>query len=107
MPHQRIDPVDFAAIKATVSVEEVLRHLGWTETSREPSSMRGPCPIHGSRSTHSRSLSVAKTWWRCHSCGAKGDVLRLWALIHGSTDLEAAIAICTALHIRIPRRAAR
>jgi DNA primase len=104
MIKKRIAPVDFDALKRQVSVSQVLRHLGWMPTRIEPATQRGPCPVHGSRSRGSRSLSVSRTWWKCWSCGARGDVIRLWALLHRCDDLTAALAICEALNVRVPRR---
>ncbi|MGH3526756.1 MAG: CHC2 zinc finger domain-containing protein [Pseudonocardiaceae bacterium] len=100
MPNLR--PLDLRLLRGLVRPIDVLAAMAWTPTTRERASIRGPCPIHGSRSRFSRSLSVADRWWRCHSCGAHGDALELYRLIHRKPVLEAAYELCDLLAIDPP-----
>jgi DNA primase len=73
--------LDFRQARAEIRLAEVLELLGWTARSRGGAQVRGPCPVHGSRSPTSRSLSaqVDKNAWQCFRCGASGNALDLWA----------------------------
>jgi putative transposase len=87
--------IDFAALRRQVTMEQVLRHLGHLDPLRGSAAQRrGPCPVHGSQHAGSRSFSVnlQKGVFRCFcpECGAKGNVLDLWAAVHGLPLAEAA-----------------
>ena len=76
--------LDFAQLRRQVSMEQVLRELHWWDCLKGHGvQRRGPCPIHEESSTPSRSFSVnlGKNVFQCFdaSCGARGNVLDLWA----------------------------
>jgi transposase len=76
--------IDFARLRQQVTMEQVLRELDWWDRLKGSGAQRrGPCPIHGPSSPHSRCFSVhlEKKVFQCFdaSCGAKGNVLDLWA----------------------------
>jgi len=69
--------VDFKAVKAAVTMEQVLTHYGLIDKfKRKGDSLSGPCPIHkGSNPTQFR-VSVSKNIWNCFSeCKHGGNVL--------------------------------
>jgi len=69
--------VDFKAVKAAITMEQVLTHYGLIEQfKRGPDSLNGPCPIHkGSNPTQFR-VSLSKNIWNCFSeCKHGGNVL--------------------------------
>jgi len=69
--------VDFKAVKAAITMEQVLAHYGILDKfKRGTDSLNGPCPIHkGSNSTQFR-ISVSKNIWHCFSeCKHGGNVL--------------------------------
>jgi DNA primase len=69
--------VDFKAVKAAISMEQVLEHYGLTERFKKSGdSLSGPCPIHnGSNPTQFR-ISISKNIWNCFSeCKHGGNVL--------------------------------
>jgi len=69
--------VDFKAVKAAVTMEQVLEHYGLLEKfKRGADSLSGPCPIHkGSNPTQFR-VSVSKNVWNCFSeCKHGGNTL--------------------------------
>lgn len=78
--------LDFASLRQQVSMEAALRRLGHFESLRGRRQCRGPCPIHKASGAASRSFSVNldKNIFQCFAaeCGARGDVLDLWAAIH-------------------------
>lgn len=73
-------------------VLEQLGHLGLLKGSGPQ--RRGPCPMHQSRSKRSTCFSVnlEQDIFQCFdpACGAKGNVLDLWAAVHGLTLKQAA-----------------
>jgi hypothetical protein len=80
-------PLDFAALRRQVSMEDVLRHLGYFDPLRGPGPQRrGPCPLHDAPGDRHRSFSVhlAKGVFRCFhpQCQAQGNTLDLWAAYH-------------------------
>jgi DNA primase len=69
--------VDFKAVKAAITMEQVLEHYGLLDRfKRSGDSLSGPCPIHkGSNPTQFR-VSVSKNIWNCFSeCKHGGNVL--------------------------------
>jgi len=69
--------VDFKAIKAAITMEQVLQHYGLLDQfKRGTDSLNGPCPIHkGSNPTQFR-VSLSKNLWNCFSeCKHGGNVL--------------------------------
>ena len=80
-------PLDIAAVRRAVSMEEVLGHLGYFDSLRGSGPQRrGPCPLHDAPSDHHRSFSVhlGKGVFRCFhpKCQAQGNTLDLWAAYH-------------------------
>jgi DNA primase len=73
--------LDLRQARADLRLAEVLGLLGWTARVRRGVQVRGPCPVHGSRSSTSRSFSahLGKQVWQCFRCGASGNALDLWA----------------------------
>ena len=69
--------VDFKAVKAAITMEQVLTHYDLLDQfKRGEDSLSGPCPIHkGSNPTQFR-VSVSKNVWNCFSeCKHGGNVL--------------------------------
>ena len=73
--------IDLRQARADIRLHEVLQLLGWTARARRGVQVRGPCPVHGSQSPRSRSLSAQldQNMWQCFRCGAAGNALDLWA----------------------------
>ncbi|MBI3418196.1 MAG: toprim domain-containing protein [Verrucomicrobia bacterium] len=69
--------VDFKAVKAAITMEQVLEHYGLLDQfKRSGDSLSGPCPIHkGSNPTQFR-VSTSKNVWNCFSeCKHGGNTL--------------------------------
>jgi hypothetical protein len=73
--------LDLRRARADIRLADVLQVLGWTARARVGAQVRGPCPVHRSRSPRSRSFSahLGKNCWQCFRCGAAGNPLDLWA----------------------------
>ena len=85
--------VDFKAVKAAVSMEQVLDRYGLLDgLKRAGDSLSGPCPIHnGSNPTQFR-VSLGKNLWNCFSdCKGGGNVLDFIAKMDGVTIHAAAL----------------
>ena len=79
--------LDLAALRRQVSIEEVLKQVGYFEPLRGTGPQRrGPCPLHDAPSDRHRSFSVhlGKGVFRClhPACQAQGNTLDLWAAYH-------------------------
>ena len=102
---QRAAGVAFAELRSQVSIEQVLRALNWWDrlTKGGKTQRRGPCPIHDAPSSQSHcfSVNIAKNIFQCFDakCGAKGNVLDLWAKVHGMGLPEAARDLANRLGI--------
>jgi DNA primase len=86
--HER---VDFRAVKATVSLAEVLRAYGvdWLR-ARRPGQLEGRCPIHRGRRADAFHVSLTKNAFHCFACQAGGNVLDLVAAMERCSVCEAA-----------------
>lgn len=94
-------PPDLGALCRQVSIEQVLRHLGYLDSLRGAGPQRrGPCPLHDAPSDPHRSFSVhlGKGVFRCFHppCQAQGNTLDLWAACHRLTIGQAAQSLATA-----------
>jgi hypothetical protein len=105
-PRPRRRPIDFKAIRSQVTIGQVLELLRWNHRSRNGPQLRGPCPIHLSKSPKSRTFAVniQRSVWYCHKCNDGGNQLDLWAAATGLKDdpYGAAIELCEKLGIQIP-----
>lgn len=69
--------VDFKAIKAAISMEQVLSHYNLMDKfKRSGDSLSGPCPIHGGSNPTQFRVSISKNVWNCFSeCKHGGNTL--------------------------------
>jgi DNA primase len=69
--------VDFKAVKAAITMEQVLEHYGLLhQFKRSGDRLSGPCPIHKGSSPTQFSVSIEKNAWKCFSeCKHGGNVL--------------------------------
>ena len=69
--------VDFKAVKAAVTMEQVLEHYGLlAKFKRTGDRLSGPCPIHQGSNPTQFSVSTSKNIWKCFSeCKRGGNAL--------------------------------
>jgi transposase len=97
--------VDFAFVRAQVTMEQVLERLGLLDGlhGRGPQ-RRGCCPLHGGARAKERTFSVhlGKQVFQCFQadCAAKGNVLDLWAGVHRLPLYEAALHLAETFGLR-------
>ncbi len=98
--------IDFAALRASIMLADVLALLGFVAAARNRNSaqQRGPCPIHGSKAPNSRSFSanLSENVFHCFKCGAHGNALDLWAAAKGLPLYDAALDLCRHLGRPVP-----
>jgi DNA primase len=96
--------LDFRQARTSVRLAEVLDLLGFKATSRRGEQLRGPCPLHGSRTPASRSFAadLGKNAWHCFGCGAGGNVLDLWVALTGQPLYAAVIDLYGRLGRDVP-----
>jgi putative transposase len=110
--HQQMEPpldpsrpaIDFAAVRAAITIAQVLMLLGFTPRSDHAGQQRGACPLHGSTTGTASCFSVntnAHTF-HCFKCGRSGNALDLWAKANRLSIYDAAIDLCQRLNIPLP-----
>lgn len=69
--------VDFKAVKAAITMEQVLEHYGLlSKFKRSGDSLNGPCPIHKGNNPTQFRVSTTKNIWNCFSeCKHGGNTL--------------------------------
>ena len=95
--------IDFAAIKAVVSIAAVLKLLGCT-LHGGGAQQRGPCPLHASTRGTARCFgaNLNENVFHCFKCGNSGDAIDLWAKTHRLSPYDAAIDLCNRLNVPLP-----
>jgi putative transposase len=96
--------IDFAAVRAAVTMAAVLALLGLQTNPARGAQHRGPCPLHGSTSGTSRcfSANLEQHIFHCFKCGRSGNALELWAQANQQSIYDAAIDLCQRLNIPLP-----
>lgn len=96
--------IDFAAVRAAVTMAAVLQLLGFQPRTTHGAQQRGACPCHGSTTGTSRCFSVNldQHQFHCFKCGRAGNALDLWAQANRLTPYDAAIDLCQRLSIPLP-----
>ena len=96
--------IDFREARARLRLAEVLELIGFVPRSRRGDQVRGPCPLHGSRSPTSRSFAghLSKNLYHCFRCGAGGNALDLWAAWTKQDLHTAVVDLCQRLGRDVP-----
>lgn len=94
--------IDFHEVKRLVSIQRCLELSGWRPVRRDRGGWHGRCPMCGSRSARSETLSVTTTDWYCHRCCTGGSVIDLFGLPRGLSTYQAAIELCEAVGVAVP-----
>jgi putative transposase len=96
--------IDFAAVRAALTLSAVLDLLGFRPNSNRGGQQRGPCPLHGSTlgTTRCFSANLQQQTFQCFKCGCSGNALDLWAKATKQSVYDAAIDLCRRLGIALP-----
>jgi DNA primase len=84
--------VDFKAVKAAITMEQVLKHYGLlSKFKKNGDRLSGPCPIHKGENPTQFSVSIEKNVWNCFSeCKHGGNTLEFIAKMEDVSILAAA-----------------
>lgn len=94
--------IDYRAVRAAVSMERVLQLLDYHPAHCRGSQLRGTCPLHDPQATGDArcfSAHLDRHFFRCFHCGAHGNQLDLWRLLHHLPLYHAALHLCHHAHI--------
>jgi DNA primase len=96
--------IDYRAARALLPLADVLGLLGLRPCRSHGPQLRGPCPVHRSRSARSRSFAahLGKNAWHCFHCGAGGNALDLWAAVTCQPLHAAVLDLCQRLGREVP-----
>jgi len=98
--------IDYRALRAAISMEQVLTLLGHRPAQRRGPQLRGACPIHDPAGAGDRrcfSVRLDRHAFRCFTCGAHGNHLDLWRQVHRLPLYQAALHLCRHAAIQPPR----
>ena len=86
--------IDFGEVRARIALANVLDLLGFVPSKSSGDQVRGPCPVHRSDSTLSRSFSANLKLhiYICFKCGSYGNQLDLYAAATGLGLFAATVA---------------
>lgn len=101
--------VDFRAVKAAVSVQQVLDHyhINWLRKSGDE--LRGRCPIHQGEGTDTFHVNMSKNAFQCFagSCKKRGNVLDLVAAMEKCSVRDAALKLAEWFSVSSPEQGSR
>jgi DNA primase len=96
--------IDFAAVRALISIQDVLKWASWNPRSVHGHQCRGPCPLCESQSRRTFSVHLKLHSWHCFACGRHGNQLDLWSHLTGLDLYRAAISLCQHAGKPVPLR---
>jgi DNA primase len=101
--------IDFPLLRSQLRIAAVLELIGYEPAVKAADQWRGPCPIHQSTSSSSRSFSVntRRHLYRCFKCGSAGNAVDLWMALTKQGVFAASVELCQRLGLSIPRKEAR
>jgi transposase len=95
--------VAFGHLKCQLSLAQVLDHLGLlSRLAGNGPQRRGPCPLHrGDGRGRSFSVNLDANVFHCfdQQCQQQGDVIDLWARLHGMSLRDAALDLVRTFHL--------
>ena len=93
--------LDYAAIRARLSIREVLELIDYEPSQRRGDQWRGPCPFCREPSQSSRcfSVNVSRNLFQCFRCHRRGNPLDLWTESSDLTLYAATLDLCQKLNI--------
>jgi DNA primase len=100
-PMSKSSFVDFKAVKAALTMEQILEHYGLMDKfKRSGESLSGPCPIHKGSSPTQFRVSTSKNLWNCFSeCKHGGNTLDFIARMENVSIHAAALKAIEWFHL--------
>lgn len=94
--------LDFAALRARITMEEVLQLLDFHVLQRQGSRVRGLCLFQCGGSPRDFVADLVRRRYRCFHCHRAGNQLELWADLHDQSLHRATHLLCRRLLIDPP-----
>jgi DNA primase len=94
--------INYDALRARITMEEVLELLDFRPLRRTGSRVRGRCPFGCGDSPRHFVANLAVRRYRCFGCQRHGNQLDLWAAIQAQPFHEAILNLCHRLNIDPP-----
>jgi DNA primase len=94
--------IDYIALRARITMEEVLELARFHALQRKGSRLRGQCLFGCGDSPRKFVANLAVRRYRCFGCGRHGNQLELWAAIQDQPLHPAALDLCQRLNIDPP-----
>ena len=94
--------INYAALRARITMEQVLELLDFRPLRRTGSRVRGRCPFGCGDSPRDFVANLAVRRYRCFGCQRRGNQLELWAAIQVLPFHEAVLHFCQRLNIVPP-----
>lgn len=82
--------IDFDLVKASVSMEMLIVHLGLFQVQRKGAEVRLKCPFHNGKSDNSMLVNLANNTFYCFGCRRRGGVIDFVAYYEDCTFFDAA-----------------
>lgn len=100
--------LDYAAIRARISIGDVLALLNYRPRRTQATQCRGHCPLHQHAQPQDGqstcfSVDLQRNLFQCFGCGARGNQLDLWRLHTRLPLYQATLKLCQRVHIAPPR----
>jgi DNA primase len=96
--------IDYRRARVELRLADVLNLIGYEPRWQQGQQLRGPCPLHRSRSASSRVFSahLGKNLYHCFRCGAGGNALDLWSALRRLPLHAAVLDLCERLNHPAP-----
>jgi DNA primase len=91
--------IDYTALRARITMQEVLALVGFRSLHCRGSRVRGRCPFGCGDSPRNFVANLAVRRYRCFGCGRRGNQLDLWMSLQGQSLHPAALDLCRRLRI--------
>ena len=94
--------LDYAAIRARLSIREVLELIDYAPTLRRANQWRGPCPFccePSQASSRCFSVNLGRNLFQCFRCQRRGNPLDLWTEFSRLPLYPATLDLCRKLNI--------
>ena len=94
--------IDFAAVRASISLLDVLKLLNFSPTRYRGDRLRGRCPFGCGSSPRDFAAYLDTNSYYCFCCHHGGNQLELWADLQRLSLYDAAKDLCHRLNIPVP-----
>lgn len=101
--------LDYAAIRARISIADVLALVNHQPLRIQAAQHRGRCPLHEREPPFASgstcfSVNLQRNLFKCFACGAQGNQLDLWRLHTRLPLYQATLELCRRLEMTPPTK---